>query len=176
MSDTPSGDVHFEKRQAQLYYSKLKAHGLESAHLVDVFNTASNTRNADEQKALFLVQIELVKPKAMLVMDMASRPRKRITGWHYSGPLQVLERHFQADGFTFAVDPDFHPKAATVTCEPQNGTVFSFDVYTIYHYTKLTEHRGSRTWESDWEKRFTDVLSDGSPRLTVAELQTGKNN
>lgn len=169
VSDTPSGDVHFEKRQAKLYYSKLKAHGLESAHLMDVFNTASSTRDSDEQKALFLVQIELVKPKAMLVMDMASRPRKRSTGWHYCGPLQTVQMYFQTEGFTFAIDPDFHLRAATVTCGAQKGAGFSFDVYTIYHYTKLTEHRGSRTWESDWEKRFTDVLSMASLRLKAAE-------
>lgn len=71
MSDTPSGDVHFRSGQANLYYTKLNTNGLASAFQTDVFNTAKASRDCSEQQALFLVQIEVVQPKAMLVSTLA---------------------------------------------------------------------------------------------------------
>jgi hypothetical protein len=144
---------------------------LGSAFQTDVFNTARDTRDPDEQKALFLAQIEIVRPKAMLVMDMSSRPRKRGGGWHYNGPIQPLEKHLQADGFSLVVAPDFDLRAATATCEPPAGTRFSFEVYRIYHYVKLTDSRLDANPEAAWENRFNAALKMAQLTMKIAELE-----
>jgi hypothetical protein len=172
VSDKPSGDVHFQRGQAALYYSKLKTHGLENAFQTDVFNTANVGRDNDEQQALFLIQIEIVRPTAVLIMDMASRPRKRREGWHYSGPLQTMQQHFRADGFSFVVDPDFELRAATVMCEPPGGKRFSFEVYRIYHYTKLTDCRHTENPVSDWEGHFARAIEVAQLTARMAELKS----
>jgi hypothetical protein len=171
VSDTPSGDVHFRSGQANLYYPFIKKYELESAFQTDVFNTANPNRDESEQQALFLVQLEIVQPKAMLVMDMSSRPRKRTEGWHYSGPLQTVQQHLQADGFAFEVNPGFNLRAATIRCEPPEGAEFSCDVFRVYHYTKLTDYRWSSNPAADWEKQFSSAMVAARLAVKVAELK-----
>ena len=106
VSDKPSGDVHFQSKQAGPYYSMLKKYGLERAFLADVLNTSDAECDRGEQKALFLTQVEIVRPQVMLVMDMCSRRKKRSDEWRYpKSPLPILQQHLDADGFSLEVGP-----------------------------------------------------------------------
>lgn len=146
VSDTPSGDVHFKSDQAKLYYANLKAHGLDNAFLTDLFNTRS-VRDDDMQQALFLIQIEIVRPVAMLVMV----------------PPERLQPHLRADGFDFELEKT-DPRVGRVVCGSGMGPEFSFDVYRISHYTILRRDR------TGWEKKFRETLSS-IPELKRAPLK-----
>jgi hypothetical protein len=121
--------------------------------------------------ALFLTQIEVVKPTAVLVMDMTSRPRKRSNGWLGIGPTQNLQQYFDADGFSFEIDRDFGMRAATVRCELPGGPGFSFDVYRIFHCVKLTDYRGEADPETKWEERFARITEVARLTLELAALK-----
>jgi hypothetical protein len=68
VSKIPSTDVHFKSNQAKRYYAMLRKHGLQNAFLADAFNS-SRGANIEKQQAVFQIQIEIVEPKFMLVMD-----------------------------------------------------------------------------------------------------------
>ena len=167
----PSCDEHFKLDQAKNYYEILKKHGLENAFQADVLNASLEKHNAtmnfDEQKALFQVQLEVVQPRVMLVMDSHSYPRRSGRGWAGMGPLRDVARHLEGDGFELKVHPEYRPNrppylAMTVKCKPPEISEFAFDVYTIYHYTNLSSNRFATSAEepqAKWERRLSAVLS-----------------
>jgi len=114
-------------------------HGLENAFQTDVYNTANLNRDEDEQQALFLVQLEIVRPKTMLVMV----------------PLEKLQHHFQADGFDFEFE-HFEPNVGRVKCKPPAGSEFSFFVFRIWHYTML---RYGERKQAEWVRSLEIALS-----------------
>lgn len=173
VSEMPSGDVHFKSCQAKLYYQMLQKHGLQEAFLTDGFNS-NRLENLEEQKALFQVQVEVVQPRAMLVMDSKSYPT-RSGDWAGSGPLKDVAAHLKADGFELQVHPNYRPKEApyramTVKCKLPKGSEFSFDVHTIYHYTNLTSKRFADDPVPKWEARLAAVISAIQLSPKVAEL------
>ncbi len=137
VSDTPSRDIHFKSDQAKLYYANLKAHGLETAFLTDLFNTCS-VRDDDIQRALFLVQIEIVRPVTMLIMVSAER----------------LQEHLRLGVLNFELEKS-EPRVGRVMCGSSSsiGPEFSFDVYRTWHYTMSRRNR------TGWEKKFQETLS-----------------
>lgn len=165
VSHIPSGDIHFISGQAQTYWRLLTKHGLSNAFQADAFNTQA-WGNRDEQKALFQVQIEVVEPTAMLVMDMHSYPRRRGQGWAGIGFLPVIEDYLSDGPFAFEVHREYRPRgpvAAAGTVEYRDdGKHFTFPVFTIYHYTKLADDRFAGTKQervAKWEQRLSAVLA-----------------
>lgn len=155
----------------------LKKYGLEGAFQIDVFNTSDGACDRDEQKALFLTQLEVVRPKAMLIMDMSSSRKKRSDGWHYpEQPLPVLLWRLDADGFSVKLGPgsfDRHSLAAAakVQCDPLGAPEFSFNVYRIFHYVKLADHRWADDPEAKWEERFARITKIARLEREVADLR-----
>ena len=171
VSHVPSGDVHFKSDQAQTYWPLLGKFGLSNALQTDAFNSAK-WMNREEQQALFQIQIEVVEPTTMFVMDMHSYPRRRSDGWAGIGFLPTIEDYLGSGPFSFEVQRQYRPqapvmRAGTVNYLDPEAKSFSFGVFTIYHYTKLADDRFGRTKEervAKWEERLLAVLAaTGSP-------------
>jgi hypothetical protein len=113
VSHVPSGDIHFNSYQAQTYRPILSKYGLSNAFQTDAYNSATWT-NREEQQALFQIQIEVVEPSAMLVMDMHSYPRRRSDGWAGIGFLPTIERYLGSGPFSFQVQRQYRPQASIV--------------------------------------------------------------
>jgi hypothetical protein len=100
----PSDAIAFEGWPARTFYDLLVKHGLANAHLTDARMT-SKPLSEESHRCVFLAQIEVLQPKAVLVMDMTGY-RYRRKQW--PGAWLDVQRYLAGLNYNFAVEPIYH--------------------------------------------------------------------
>jgi hypothetical protein len=130
----PSDAVEFEGWPAQTFYDLLVKHGLANVHLTDARMT-NKPLSKRRHRYVFLAQIEVLQPKAVLVMDMTGYRKRRSKR---PGAWLDVQQYLAGLNYNFAVEP-------------------------IYHYAYMTRC-GIQAWESDLI-RALNRIGNNTPRL-----------
>jgi hypothetical protein len=161
ISFAPSGDRNLELPQAQKYYQLLCHYGIAQSHLMDAYivpyDNVGELKN--DAKQIFLEQIKIVGPMAVLVMDMSSKWDKETRTCQVKGEAPFA--WFR----TVEWLPEIYPIAprnlwANADLVVEGGSHL-IPCYRIYHYSIMSE-RGRYSYADvvKWETRLVWVLED----------------
>lgn len=102
VGDEPSDARAFDGWMAQEFYRAIRAAGLANAHLMDARMTQGAISNR-RHRCVFLAQLEVLQPQALLVMDVSGSKKPR--SW---GAWANVHRYLAGLQYGFQIIPLHH--------------------------------------------------------------------